>query len=261
MPAALRPLRPARRGFTLFEVAVSLLILAISVLAVVLLFPLGIRAEQMARFQLYASAQMVLMADVFASPEHRFHESQYEAEKLGQSTATATITDLERGRQSAFFNLLPILPLPDEIARRLDSDGDEIQRVLDQGAKLFYINPRAPMSMDARVHGNSGGALTGWTESDLRLAPEQRKLVVAIVGYAQQDALRCHPCLGWPYHDFYPSPPTNSANGAVWPECEDWADNGSWPGLAEVQAVAAASRCDLASAASIDAYIDACRER
>lgn len=49
--------RDTRRGFTLFEVALSLVIVATAVLSVLLIFPVGIKAQQLARFRLYASSR------------------------------------------------------------------------------------------------------------------------------------------------------------------------------------------------------------
>ena len=45
------------RGFTLFEVAISLVILAFGVVSIMTLFPAGLKAQQLARFQLYAAAK------------------------------------------------------------------------------------------------------------------------------------------------------------------------------------------------------------
>ena len=46
----------ARRGFTLFEVAVSLLLVATTIVALVMILPMGIRAQENARYRVHAAA-------------------------------------------------------------------------------------------------------------------------------------------------------------------------------------------------------------
>src|SRR3954462_12515724 len=57
--------RHARRGFTLFEVCISLMIVAVGVLSILILLPAGLKAQQLARFQLYASAKAEEMVECF----------------------------------------------------------------------------------------------------------------------------------------------------------------------------------------------------
>ena len=52
-------------GFTLFEVAISLVILAFGVVSIMALFPAGLKAQQLARFQLYAAAKAEEMIEQF----------------------------------------------------------------------------------------------------------------------------------------------------------------------------------------------------
>lgn len=116
-----------------------------------------------------------------------------------------------------------MLPLPNALARRLDSDGDEIARHLGDGGALFYPTPLpAEIGMDSGYHNTGVGAVGD-------VAPETQKLVFAVLGYAQQNALPSHPCLGWPYQDFVPGPPQ------PW-ELASW-DLNAWPGLMEVHAI------------------------
>jgi len=49
-----------------------------------------------------------------------------------------------------------LLPLPLTIAKRLDSDGDEMAKLLDEGGYLYYIQPSVP---------------TAWREDILPVAP------------------------------------------------------------------------------------------
>src|SRR5688572_33283816 len=59
--------RPSVRGFTLFEVAISLAVVAFGVISVLMLFPAGIRAQQLSRFQILASVRAMEMVDIFSS--------------------------------------------------------------------------------------------------------------------------------------------------------------------------------------------------
>ena len=58
---------PSRGGFTLFEVAISLVLVTFGVVSVLMLFPVGIKAQEMARFQIYASAKAEEMVESFTS--------------------------------------------------------------------------------------------------------------------------------------------------------------------------------------------------
>ncbi len=246
-------------AFTLFEVAISLAIIAVAVTGSTLVLTGGLKAQEASRFRLYAAAKAIEMADVYAQADHQFLRQSYEAEELGRSPFTWNQTDLERALQGGWYGTLV---LPDAIARRLDSDNDEIAQLLSAGGKLFYASPRPAMA----ANGEGGEYYTkGWTGIDLRLATEAQKLVIGVVGPAQQDALLCHPCLGWPYHSFYPSPPD-----LIYGEAKGWRQDTevdawevqqrewTWPGLAEMRAVALAARPDPADLAGVQAYIDAC---
>ena len=249
-----------RIAFTLFEVAISLAIVAVAVIGSALVMTGGLRAQEASRFRLYAAAKAIEMADVYAQADHQFLRQAYEADELGRSPFTWNQTDLERALQGGWFGTLV---LPDTIARRLDSQGDEIAHLLDAGGKLFYASPRPAMAAD----GEGGHYYTkGWTGIDLKLASEAQKLVIGVIGPAQQDALLCHPCIGWPYHSFYPSPPDviyGEAKGwTQWPERDAWerqATAHGWPAVDEMRAVCAASRPDPANLVAVQAYIDAAR--
>jgi hypothetical protein len=236
-----------RRATTLFEVAISLMIVTSVIVIVLMLFPVGLKAQQFARYRLVAAVKMLQMGDMYAQPEHAYHRRSTEAELLGQSNFTTASADLERCLQSYYFNSqlgtwIGTLPLPDEIARRIDSDNDEISDILSAGGKLFYGNPRVPAGE--------------WSD-------EAQKLVLAVVGHPQQDALRCHPCISWPYQDFYPSPPIKLADGR-WPERDSWIANSAayaWPGLDQMKVVctSAVTRAPFDSPA-VAAYLDACQK-
>ena len=60
----------SRRGFTLFEVSISLVLIAFGVVSVLMLFPAGLKAQQMARFQIYAAAKAEEMIEQFNGTQH-----------------------------------------------------------------------------------------------------------------------------------------------------------------------------------------------
>ncbi len=249
---------PTTAAFTLFEVAISLAIVAVAVIGSALVMTGGLRAQEASRFRLYAAAKAIEMADVYAQADHQFLRQAYEADELGRSPFTWNQTDLERALQGGWFGTLV---LPDTVARRLDSNGDEIAHLLDAGGKLFYASPRPAMAAD----GEAGEYYTkGWTGIDLRLASEAQKQVIGVIGPAQQDALLCHPCIGWPYHSFYPSPPDvifGEAKGWTQsPERDAWERQAlawGWPAVDEMRTVCDASRPDPADPVAVQAYIDA----
>ena len=57
----------ATRGFTLFEVAISLSIVAFGVVSVLMMLPAGIKAQQLSRYQILASVRAMEMVDIFSS--------------------------------------------------------------------------------------------------------------------------------------------------------------------------------------------------
>ena len=59
--------RIANSGFTLGEVAISAALLTIGVLVLALFIPAGLKAQQQARFKLYAAAQVVDMIETFTN--------------------------------------------------------------------------------------------------------------------------------------------------------------------------------------------------
>ncbi|HYE07546.1 MAG TPA: hypothetical protein VEL07_18660 [Planctomycetota bacterium] len=191
--------RPAtsRGGFTLFEVAIALLIVAIAVLSVALTFPIGIKAQRLARFQIYAGTKMMEMVDTFAQAEHAYWMRSVEAREPWQNPFMSTPVDFDQMMSDGGFGLLP---LPDAIARRIDSDDHEIARLLDEGGRLYYPAPHPfTLGFDAR-HPH---AISGRTEP---VPVEAQTLVWGVTGFAQQNVLPSHPCLAWPYIATYPSP-------------------------------------------------------
>ncbi|HYE06336.1 MAG TPA: hypothetical protein VEL07_12555, partial [Planctomycetota bacterium] len=184
---------------TLFEIAIALALVAVSITSVALLFPAGIRAQSAARFQLYAAAKAVELVDTFATTATVRPQVDGEAPVPWQVPLAygAHLNDLER-RVSSYRT--GVFPLPQTIARRLDSDGDEIARLLDDGGRLSY---------------SQALATTGMKDDAVPSSPpnEAQRLVFAVVGCAQLDAMPVFPWKAWPYYAAFPSPP---AHGGHW---------------------------------------------
>ena len=242
-PSSLR----TRRGFTLFEVAISLVIMAVGVLSVLMLMPIGIKAQQVARFQVLASAKAIEIMSVSANQWKKWDQQMLEGQMLGQvSINQAAHTPMIEQKMSNWRH--GTFPVPIEIARRLDSDNDEIQTILAQGGYLFYSSPRPIASADEANLGNEdswllNGGATPPTLEDREISNESQRLVYAFVGPAQQPALANHPCKAWPYYDWYPTPPRpRSPMDSSTPNSrheDSWRLN-SWPNLEGFKAVAAA---------------------
>jgi len=199
-----------RAAFTLFEVAVSAALVAGAATVVFMVIPIGLRAQHQARFQLYAGCKVLEMIDTFANHDRVYSSHQIEAQRHGQNTMPMKYAvDFDRMMNGMQLGLLP---LPDTIARRLDSDGDEIARVLDDGGRLYYASPAA---YEVGYHLRSGGYnhYDGYDASKLAFErvppPDAQTILFAVSGFAQQNALPSHPCLSWPYNSYYPSSPAN----------------------------------------------------
>jgi hypothetical protein len=195
------------RAFTLFEIAISLVILTVAVVSTALVFPVGIKAQQLARQRIYATNLALGLMDAWTQQAQTNHNRQVEAQYLsGNTFVHRSREDIERTLME--FNLRP---LPPTIAARLDSDNDEIQTLLNQGSRIYY--PSSSLSMP-------------------------QSILIAVSGYAQNNALPHHPCISWPYMDHVPGPPHH------W-EADSWHLNaGSWPSVTEFDALYAAFNSD-----------------
>lgn len=193
-------------GFTLFEVGLSLMLMAFSVVSVLMLFPQGIKAQQLSRFQVYAAAKALEIVEAYNTSHNANPAVDAEApnEWDVHISYKNLAPDLESRVSSYRFGLFP---LPTLIAHRLDSDSDEIQSILAQGGYLYYSQPLATASF------NPIGA-----RANQPIANEAQKLLCAVTGYAQQNALPGLPNKDWPYYTPYPSPPVHG-----WNDC--WADS------------------------------------
>lgn len=194
-----------RNGLTLVEVLFSLMILTTAVLSVVLLFPAGAKTLEQSRFQVYASLKAMEIADFISQSRKDWRENDLEipdGAKVGGSIRLGTeafdalhMPDIE---QTLLRELGSAYPMPPQIARRLDSPGDQIQKVLDQGGLIFYCDPFVTRDgiRQAGRFGHMGAAV-----------PELQKLIFAVTTPAQQNLLPNHPAMAWPYYELYPFPP------------------------------------------------------
>ncbi len=187
-----------RQGFTLFEIAISLSLLTFGVVSVIMLIPSGIKAQQKARFELLAATQTLQMIEMFAGKSNSERCADFETPAPWEARPfcySGTRWDLET-RLTRWDS--GVMAVPPEIARRLDSESDEIRTILDQGGSLYYADPRAVPGIDP--HYINPGAPS-----------EVLKLIFAVTGYAQNNAIPVLSDKAWPYRAAYPSPPRYAA--------------------------------------------------
>ena len=184
-------------AFTLFEISISLVIIAFGVVTVMMTIPVGIKVQQTSRMSLLASAKAMELVEMFSGRIGGERIAEFETPEPWETRPfcySSTRWDMEC-RNSRFDG--GMIPLPLDIAKRLDSDGDEIQKLLASGAYLYYADPKILPSVDPRFVNNE--------------APnEALKLIFAVSGYAQNNAIPVFPWKAWPYRAAYPSPPLYS---------------------------------------------------
>ena len=237
-PASRLPTAPARQpacrraggraGFTLFEVGISLVLVAFGVISVIILFPIGIKAQEASRYKIYAAC----MAEQYVESYNTAHNANPAFELEAPNAWDVHVTgrnmapDLEARCSSFRFGMYP---LPLTIAQRLDSDNDEIQSVLSQGGYVYYPQPLANtgltdtgfINFSGTSQNRVGGMINGSGMSTINAtqANDAQKVIMAVEGYAQNNALYAFPQKAWPYYTGYPSPPIiNSYNngGNIW---------------------------------------------
>lgn len=183
-----------RLALTLVEVAISAALLTIGILALALFVPGALKAQQQARFKLYAAIQAMDMVEAFANAPAIQAETPVEAAKPwdAQTGYAAYMPDLEQKLASPSFGIAPV---PTDIANRLDSENGLIQRVLANGGRLYFANPRGAAEMQM--------------QNVLRARPpsDAQKIVFAVVGLPQQNAVPTMPMQAWPQYIPYPSAP------------------------------------------------------
>jgi hypothetical protein len=242
-----------RCGFTLAEIAISLLIFTVAILTVIAMLPSGYRAQATARQQAYAAAAAVTMMESFHNPttvslwgyaepsrnpglnsaggRARMVSSGVESKSAQKTTLSPTAwrdgafspgwihflnqagmtnphlaPDLERTLSSRIGGLIP---LPDMIAQRLDSDGGEIARLLADGGSLYYIDPGVVRGLR---WGNKFERGMSDSSKGYRSDHEIHKIVIGVVGSPQQNTLIADPIESWPWYEMYPFPPAWGTN-------------------------------------------------
>jgi hypothetical protein len=163
-----------------------------------MLFPVGIKAQEMARFQIYASAKAEEMVESFTSTTNANPSIDTEGLMPWDTSGgyRAQAWDLEARLSSPRYG---IMPLPLALAGRLDSDNDEIQQVLSQGGYIYYSQAMA--TTETEEQGNPASP-----PNDIQ------KLIFAVSGYAQQNCLHMMAMKDWPYFCPMPSPPLNASH-------------------------------------------------
>ncbi len=195
--AALRPATRRSGGFTLFEVAISLVIAAFGVVSVLILFPVGIKAEQLARMRIYAGVKAEEIVEEFANASNTSPSIETEAPDSWEvpSGYRVLTPDLESRVSTPRFGIMPV---PTVIANRIDSDNDEIQSILSQGGNLYYSQAQETSGLEDTAEASS---TTFPTDN------QTQRLVFAVSGYAQNNNLAYLAWKDWPYYEPFPSPP------------------------------------------------------
>lgn len=193
-------LRPSYlAAFTLFEVAISLVILTFGVVSVMMIMPIGLRGVQQSRFQLYAAAKAEEMIEQFSTAHFDNATSDTEGPNCWDAASSyrSQTWDLDARIASHRYGMMP---LPLELAKRLDSNDDEIARIIDGGGLVYYSQPLASTGLREQSQGDA--------------APpnEAQKMIIGITGYAQQNAIPIFPMKNWPYFAASPSPPIHFAH-------------------------------------------------
>lgn len=189
-------------GFTLFEVAISLLLVSFGVVSVLMIYPMGLRQVQVSRCRILAGTKALELIDLFSGIPQKSQLGDVEPPEPweGNSYAYGNCRwDLEAVLANHTFGIMPV---PRTIAQRIESDGDEIQRTLDEGAQLYYVQSSDNAGLDRR-----------WRHG--KPLNEANRLVFAVVGYAQNNAVPRFPWKSWPYRVPFPSPPAYSYAGDV----------------------------------------------
>jgi len=214
-----------RHALSLIEVVLSMSLLSIAVIVLVMALPAALRVQERSRFQLYAAAKGLELVDRLLGETAQNSGPTdggggiYSLTK-GFTFESAQPWDTPGGRRvldpdlelRAAIHGGALVPMPRELAYRLDSPDDEIRKLLDAGGQLYVANPTSanPLTLDGPLNP--------------RPPSESMRMVVAVQGYAQQNAIQHYPWKDWPYYVAYPSPPirwykgpsTDSYNNYTW---------------------------------------------
>lgn len=193
-----------RAGLTLVEIAISIGLVATALLTIMLTVPAGMRMQTEVRYKVIAAAKAMELLELMRTQTPGMVNDARDMDKEGifpwdtRTTYKSMAPDME----SYIENLRgSVRPLPETIARRLDSDNDEIQDLLDAGGRLYYFFPNEPVEVLES---------TQRFVQDEEWLPASRRLLVGVVGYPQHNSVLYHPSIKLgPYQDFYPSPPSH----------------------------------------------------
>ena len=214
-----------RRGVTLFEVMLSMLIMAIAVLSVALMLPAGLKAQEGGRFKAIAAVTAYNLINLAEHNRAVFFRMKIES-NLPYGTPLITNEpgkwDMERILASSYWTRSAIIPMPPEIARRLDSADDEISKILDAGGQVYFPSPLPAGLGDFEGSTRKDGASISLVDEEIAYAfdgfEEAGRLVIGFIGHAQQNALPSHPLTAAPYREWYPSPPATHVRNHTTPE-------------------------------------------
>ncbi|GDY11343.1 hypothetical protein LBMAG53_02200 [Planctomycetota bacterium] len=220
-------------AMTLIEIAISLGIVAIAVLSILALLPAALRTQEINRYKIYAAAKAVDLIE-------RFHKNTFDFNEIPRATTVMpnavtalgnnsiptnkhTIHDLDlvnytgsaiterrvfsQANAPDLENVINTpdsgnLPMPPEIARRLDSPDDTIRKLVDGGGTLWYADPTAEAFSAKRAR------MSGTSRS---VTSDMSKLVWGVITPPQQNAIPYHPFIE-PQRRLYPCPPTEYTN-------------------------------------------------
>ncbi len=211
----MRRMSRVRRGFTLIEIAICLFLVSVAVLTIFMLIPSGARTQATVRYKIIASAKALEMIELLRGSHPSMVNDARDLDKEGvfpwdtRMCYKSMAPDLEAYLEGLRASLRP---LPEAIGRRLDSENDEIRRLLAAGGRLYYFFPNEPVGvLDDPGDFNRD---EGWM-------PKSSQLIVGVTGHPQHNSILYHPSLKvGPYQDFYPSPPTHGRQE----NSDNWAD-------------------------------------
>lgn len=207
-----------RVGFSLIEVALSLGLVTTALLTLAMMLPPAMKTQQIVRMQAVAAARAISVSESIAQGNPRFplytpstpnkgnwwnHLDLSYANMMtrGGAYSRPSFPDAEQmiaGCGRAFMSIQTGIPLPLNIAQRLDSDSDEIRSILDQGGMIFFPPP---------------GSISGMSATEYKFAErvesstDQERLIFAVKGFPQQNLMPVHPCYNLPIYKLYPFPP------------------------------------------------------
>ncbi len=203
-----------QRAFTLFEVAISLALVAISITAVIMVLPKALQSQQIARYKMFACTAAMQVMDTYAKLPSNYIRIDTEAANFWDTSSGRRNydPDIEIRASAAAGGMAPV---PLSIARRIDSDQDEIGKLLDAGGYIYYMKPSAVGIRNQNTINDQSG----------NVPSEMRRLVMGVVGPAQQNAMTVLPMKAWPYYAAFPSPPMHGL-GYTAADCSNAAGDG-----------------------------------